>query len=140
MRYLLFLLTLLVSACTPTRYAIPTEPVVMEAVKVEQKATATIEREKVYVHDSVFMKIAGDTIYTEKWHTRWRDREVHDTLYLHRVDSIPYKVEVPVIQEVEKPPSAWTRFFTAIGRFVIFAAAGILIGFIISKLRPWKLL
>lgn len=140
MRYLLFLLTLLVAACTPTRYAIPTEPVVMEAVKMERTAAATIERENVYVHDSVFMKIAGDTIYTEKWHTRWRDKEVHDTLYLHRVDSIPYKVEVPVIRVVEKPPSEWTRFLTAIGRFVIFAAAGILIGFIISKLRPWKFL
>lgn len=140
MRYLLFLLMLLVAACSPTRYAIPPDPVVMEAVKVEQKATATIEREKVYVHDSIFMKIAGDTVYTEKWHTRWRDKELHDTLYLHRVDSIPYKVEVPVIRVLEKPPSMWTMFFTAIGRFVIFAAAGILIGFIIAKLRPWKLL
>ena len=32
-------------------------------------------RDSVYVHDSVQVRIRADTVYMERWHTRWRDRE-----------------------------------------------------------------
>lgn len=59
-------------------------------------------RDSIYLHDSVYVKefVKGDTVYIEKYKDRWRDRirEVHDTLYRTKVDSV--QVSVPV--EVEK--------------------------------------
>jgi len=37
-------------------------------------ATAKIRRDSIYIHDSVFVHIRADTVYLEKWHTRWKDR------------------------------------------------------------------
>lgn len=38
--------------------------------------TATqVQRDSIYLYDSIFVRIRADTVYLEKWHTRWRDRE-----------------------------------------------------------------
>ena len=37
------------------------------------------QRDSIYLHDSVFVHIRADTVYLEKWHTRWRDRETVKT-------------------------------------------------------------
>ena len=34
-----------------------------------------IQRDSIYLHDSIFVHIRADTVYLEKWHTRWRDRQ-----------------------------------------------------------------
>ena len=41
--------------------------------------TNSIRRDSVYLHDSIFVRIRADTVYLEKWHTRWRDRETVKT-------------------------------------------------------------
>ncbi len=41
--------------------------------------TAQIQRDSIYLHDSIFVRIRADTVYLEKWHTRWRDRETIKT-------------------------------------------------------------
>ena len=38
-----------------------------------------IQRDSIYLRDSVFVRIRADTVYLEKWHTRWRDRIVQHT-------------------------------------------------------------
>ena len=38
-----------------------------------------ISRDSIWLHDSVFVRIRADTVYLEKWHTRWRDRETIKT-------------------------------------------------------------
>jgi len=83
-----------------------------KVVTVEKVAhdTVTVDRWRVdstyiYEKDSIFTDRyrAHDTIFltTEKWSIRYRDREVlvHDSVYIHQVDSVPY----PVKYEVEKP-------------------------------------
>lgn len=60
-------------------------------------------------HDSVIVKEKGDSVIVHHWHTewrdRWRDREVHDTTYINRTDSVavPYPVEkkVPFWEKVK---------------------------------------
>ena len=37
--------------------------------------TASLRRDSIYLHDSVFVRIRADTVYLERWHTRWRERE-----------------------------------------------------------------
>ena len=38
-----------------------------------------VSRDSIWLHDSVFVRIRADTVYLEKWHTRWRDRETIKT-------------------------------------------------------------
>ena len=37
--------------------------------------TASLQRDSIYLHDSIFVRIRADTVYLERWHTRWRERE-----------------------------------------------------------------
>ena len=39
------------------------------------RATEQIRNDSVYVHDSVYIRIRADTVYLERWHTRWREKE-----------------------------------------------------------------
>ena len=41
--------------------------------------TAQIRRDSIYLHDSIFVRIRADTVYLEKWHTRWREKEITRT-------------------------------------------------------------
>ena len=47
------------------------------------------------VTDTRFVFIKGDTVIDYRDRVKWREREVHDTLYINRTDSInvPYPVE-----------------------------------------------
>lgn len=38
-----------------------------------------IQRDSIYLHDSIFVRIRADTVYLEKWHTRYKDRLVTKT-------------------------------------------------------------
>ena len=44
-----------------------------------QQFTAHLQRDSIYLHDSVFVRIRADTVWLEKWHTRWREKEVIHT-------------------------------------------------------------
>ncbi len=55
--------------------------------------TETVVREtrttdSVFIHDSVYIREGGDTVYMTRWRTCWRDRIIHDTVYDHRTDTI----------------------------------------------------
>ena len=87
---------LLLTGCTTTKY-IPIETVRIDTMKVTK-----YERDSIYIHDSTIVREKGDTMFIEKWHTRWRDRWLHDTVYQSRVDSVPkpYPVEKRVPAEL----------------------------------------
>jgi hypothetical protein len=55
----------------------------------------------------------------EKWHTRWRDRWMHDTVYQSRVDSVPQPY--PVTEYVERKRSKIDWFFTITGIIALIA-------------------
>ncbi len=87
---------LLLTGCTTTKY-VPVETVRIDTMKVTK-----YERDSIYIHDSTIVREKGYTMLIEKWHTRWRDRWMHDTVYQSRVDSIPkpYPVEKRVPAEL----------------------------------------
>ena len=68
-------------------------------------------RDSIYLHDSVFVKQyeMGETVFVEKerWHTRYQDRLLMDTMYVSRTDSVP--VPYPVETLVERQLSWWQR-------------------------------
>lgn len=66
-----------------------------------------VQRDSVYVHDSVTITQKGDTVLMDRWHTKYVEREVHDTTYVSKIDSIltSYPVEV----KVEKQLTWWQQ-------------------------------
>ena len=108
-----------ISSCTTTKYV----PVVeYHTDTLIQKMT---QRDSIYLHDSTIVREKGDTVLIERWHTKYRDREVHDTVYQSRIDSIPQPY--PVTEYVERKMSAIDKLLIATGilsiiSVLIFAA------------------
>lgn len=92
----------------------------VERVRTDTLRQMVVQRDSIYLHDSTFVRVAGDTILMERWHTRWRDRLRTDTVYQSRVDSVPKPY--PVIKEVPADLSWWQRTRMFIGSAVLVAA------------------
>lgn len=88
---------LLISAltgCTTTKY------VEVEKVHHDSIYITKFQKDSVYLHDSVWVEKSGDTILIQKWRTKYIEKQVHDTTYVAKTDSIPVPYEV--IKEVPK--------------------------------------
>jgi cell division protein FtsL len=84
----------------------------VETVVVKEQHTDTLmitkhQRDSVWLHDSIRVTEKGDTVRIEKWHTKYIEKAVHDTLYQSKRDSIPYPVEV--IKEVPAKLTWWQQ-------------------------------
>ena len=108
-----------ISSCTTTKYV----PVVeYHTDTLIQKMT---QRDSIYLHDSTIVREKGDTVLIERWHTKYRDREVRDTIYQSRNDTVPQPY--PVTEYVERKMSAIDKLLIATGilsiiSVLIFAA------------------
>lgn len=69
---------------------------------------STASRDSIYLHDSVFVRIRADTVYLEKWHTRWRDREIVRTDTIHVQSTTTETVQVRYIPAFYKYSAAFT--------------------------------
>ena len=83
----------LVSSC-----AVKERVVTVERVRTDTLRETRNMRDSIYLHDSVFVKQyeRGETVFVEKekWHTRYQDRLLVDTVYKSRTDSVPVPYEV----------------------------------------------
>lgn len=115
-------------ACRSVRY-IP-----IDSVRLDSVVTILHHRDSIYQHDSVYIKEKADTVLIERWHTRWRDRVSHDTLYMSKTDTI--RVPVPVERKLSKAE----RTYITIGKWSVGAVAGLVIAAIcfIFFRRRWK--
>ena len=108
-----------ISSCTTTKYV----PVVeYHTDTLIQKMT---QRDSIYLHDSTSVREKGDTVRIEHWRTKYHDREVHDTIYQSRNDTVPQPY--PVVEYVERKMSAIDKLLIATGilsiiSVLIFAA------------------
>lgn len=109
------LLCALFASCTTTKYV----PVVEHRTDTLMKYS--IQRDSIFLHDSIRVSEKGDTIRIEKWHTRYIERTAHDTIYQSRTDSIPvpYRVQVPV----EKPLTWWQQARLHLANIVLILLA-----------------
>ena len=98
MRYFLFiLLTLSVAGCTSTRV------VPVETVRVDSVYLAKVERDSIFVRDSVLVVVRGDTVFKTDLKYVYRDRVVRDTVFRLKCDT------VTTVVEVEKALSFWQQ-------------------------------
>lgn len=115
-RWILFaaLLAAVICGCTHTVY----EPV--ETVRTEKDVVTRWLTDTVIQNDTRFIFVKGDTVID--WRDRWRERikEVHDTVYIERTDS------VPVPYPVERELSRWERVKVDYGGFALGLAGSVL--------------
>lgn len=110
---LIGLLLLLFASCTTTEY------VTVERVRTDTTYITKHQRDSIWLHDSIQVTEKGDTVRIEKWHTKYVEKQVHDTLYKSKSDSIP--VPYPVIKVVEKPLSKTQKGLMFIGLLTLMA-------------------
>lgn len=110
---LFFVFILVLVLCLGCRTKVQT--VEVERTKVELKDRLKVERDSVFFHDSIFVELRGDTVYRDRWRTRYKELIRSDTAYIVKKDSISY----PVYVEVEKPRHWLYRIEISLYRIVI---------------------
>ena len=103
----LMMVALWLTSCTTTRV------VTVEKVKTDTTYITKQQRDSIWLHDSIHVTERGDTIRIERWNTKYVEREVHDTLYRAKTDSIPVPYEV--IKEVPRKSTWFERIMFCTG-------------------------
>lgn len=83
----------------------------IEGVQVRRVAVERVRIDSLTLHDSIYVRERGDTVWMVRWHTQVRDRVVHDSICVGDsvVKSIPVTKEVRV-----KNPLNTTLLFVAL--------------------------
>ena len=122
---LLALMSLFTGCTTPA-------VVTVERTTHDTLTVTQYQRDSIFLHDSIHVRehTVGDTVFLEvtRWHTQYRDRWHHDSIYAVRTDSIP--VPYPVEKRVPQPLTTWQQLQLWLGRLVLLAlalAAGVFI-------------
>ena len=93
-RLILYLIVFLMSGtCFTSCRSIQYVPV--ESVKTEIQYKDRLHRDSIHVLDSVFLQVKGDTVFRDRYRIVYKDKQIRDTAYIHKVDSaqVPYPVE-----------------------------------------------
>ena len=120
----LFMLAL--CSCTRTVY----EP--MEVVRTEYK-DKVVERVTIdSVTDTRFVFIKGDTVIDYRDRVKWKEKLVHDSIYIERTDSIP------VPYPVERKLSHWEQTKMDFGGMAIGAVAVVVCAAVVWLVQKFR--
>ena len=83
-----FVIVLMLTGCSPKVIYVP-------EVHTDSIYITKHQKDSVWLHDSILVTEKGDTIRVEKWHTKYIERQVHDTCFVTKTDSVavPYPVK-----------------------------------------------
>lgn len=118
------IVAVLISMCSCTRTVyVPQTTIQRDSVYITQ-----YKRDSIYMHDSIFQFLKADTMYIEKWHTKYIERLSTDTLYVEKNDTIrePYVVEKP-ISSLNKMWIKLGKLFSGLCFCVIFLVLGYIV-------------
>lgn len=116
-------LLLVIYSCRTVKY------VPVETVKVDTTYINKLQRDSIYMLDSVYVKEKGDTVLIEKYKYLYRDKLVRDTMYISKADSI----QVPY--PVEKELTWWLKIKIAIIDFVMVVCILVIIFFVLRLFK-----
>ncbi|ROT16958.1 hypothetical protein EEL53_14510 [Muribaculaceae bacterium Isolate-114 (HZI)] len=122
----LILMCLVATGCSRKVY------VPLETVRTEKDVVTRWLTDTVIQNDTRFIFVKGDTVID--WRDRWRERikEVHDTLYIERTDTV--RVPVPVERKLKKWEQTKMDFGgAAIGATVVVLCIAVI--WLIKKFR-----
>ena len=87
------------------------EVAVVQHTKTDTCYISRVERDSIWMRDSVYVKekVKGDTVWMEvtRWNRVVKNVTRVDTVYKARVDSVP--VPYPVVKEVERKQRWWEK-------------------------------
>lgn len=95
------------------------EYVTVEKVRTDTTYITKWQRDSVWLHDSVFVSVKGDTTWIEKWHTKYIETVRIDTTFIATHDTIPQPY--PVTKLVEKDLSWWQKARLWLGNLLLLA-------------------
>ena len=113
-------LALLMCSCKTIEYV----PIVEHETRHDSIYFTQVQRDSIWQHDSILIKQKGDTVRIEKWHTKYIEKQVHDTTYVAKVDSVPVPYEVKV--EVPAKLSKTQKGLMTLG--ILTLMAGVIFG------------
>lgn len=116
---LVVILTMLVllACCMTSCKSIEYVPVIEH--KTDTLIQTKVQKDSVWLHDSIHVTEKGDTIRIEKWHTKYIESIKHDTTYISKTDTIPQPY--PVTQYVEKQLSVPQKGLMTLGILSLMA-------------------
>ena len=88
-----------------------------------------MQKDSVWLHDSISIEAKGDTVRIERWHTKYIEKQVHDTIYQSRTDSVPKPY--PFVKVVERELTTNQKGLMILGALALMA----FIVWIIFKLK-----
>jgi hypothetical protein len=129
----LFIMTLF-SACTTTEYI----PVIEH--HTDTLIQTKVKKDSIYLHDSISVWQNGYTVTIDRWHTKYVQKEMHDTTYIAKRDTVPQPYPVEVIKEVPAQLTWWQQARISMMNLLMYFFAGIVILYFvkwqIKRLRP----
>lgn len=72
------------------------------------------QKDSIFCHDSVYIHSVGDTVWFEKWHTKYRDK-IKEVV---RIDSFIKNDSIPVPYPVEKKLAFKEKILISLGKFL----------------------
>ena len=106
----------LLSRCTTEKI------LTVEKVRTDTTTVTKWQRDSVWMHDSIYVKVKKDSVWVEKWHTKYIEKVTHDTLYQATHDTIPQPY--PVEKEVPAKLTWWQSLRIWMGNiFLLLLAA-----------------
>ena len=101
------------TGCTTTQYV----PVIEH--KTDTVYQNKVKHDSIWQHDSVQIMIKGDSVTIDRWHTKYVSKEVHDTTYISKTDSVP--VPYPVEKLVPAELTWWQQTRLHIANIALWA-------------------
>ena len=109
------MLALSMCSCTTTQYV----PVIEH--KTDTLIQTRLQRDSIYLKDSTHVseKQNGDTLVIERdrWHTKYVEKQVRDTTYISKTDTVP--APYPVIKEVPRQRSTIEKALAGLGMLTL---------------------
>lgn len=112
----------LVCSCSTVKY-IPVETLKTDSVYIN-----VLQRDSIFVQDSVYIREKADTVYITRWRTEYKEALRVDTVQVVRTDSIQTIVEVEKkltkVQQLKMDVGAGVLYavpiLIAVGLFVLY--------------------
>jgi len=116
---------MLLLACVGVAGCRTVEYVPVERARVDSVYVTAWSRDSIRVTDSVYVREKGDTVREYRWRYVYRDRAVHDTVFVERCDS------VAVPYPVERRLTRWERWKMSAGGWCTGALVTVVLGLLV---------
>ena len=113
------------------------EPTIVERVRTDTVRITQQQRDSIYLRDSIFVNQwqSGDTIFQvrDRWHTQYVAKEVRDTFYKAKVDSVP--VPYSVIKKVPAELTWWQQCRLHLANIVLWVILIIALWWAVKRVK-----